>query len=124
MFDPAVKMEYMTISHVNIATLFLPTYMNIDKETLNKVAHLARVEVDPSRKKDMINDLEEILTWVEKLKEVDTKGVEPLTHMSFEKNALREDEVKRELSKEAGLSNAPKHDGAHFLVPKVLDPKK
>lgn len=97
--------------------------MNIDKETLNKVAHLARVEVEPSMEKEMIQDLEEILTWVEKLNEVDTEGVEPLTHMSFEKNALRADEVKRELTKVAGLSNAPKHDGDHFQVPKVLDQK-
>lgn len=97
--------------------------MNIDKETLNKVAHLARVEVEPSMEKEMIKDLEEILTWVEKLNEVDTEGVEPLTHMSFEKNALRADEVKRELTKAAGLSNAPKHDGDHFQVPKVLDQK-
>lgn len=98
--------------------------MNIDKDTLKKVAHLARVEVDPATEKDMIQDLEEILTWVEKLKEVDTEGVDPVTHMSFEKNALREDEVKRNLTKEAGLSNAPKHDGEHFLVPKVLDQKQ
>lgn len=97
--------------------------MNIDKETLHKVAHLAHVEVDPSREKEMIRDLEEMLTWVEKLKEVDTEGVEPLTHMSFEKNALRADEVKRELSKEEGLRNAPRHDGTHFQVPKVLDSK-
>ena len=98
--------------------------MNIDKETLEKVAHLARLELDPSMEKDMLQDLEEILNWVEKLKEVDTEGVAPLTHMSFEKNALRPDESKRELSKEAGLTNAPAHDGNHFLVPKVLDQKK
>lgn len=116
-------MEYMTGSHVNIVTLFLPTNMNIDKETLHKVAHLARVEVDPSREEEMIRDLEEMLTWVEKLKEVDTDGVEPLTHMSFEKNMLRADEVRQGLSREEGLSNAPRHDGVHFQVPKVLDQK-
>ena len=98
--------------------------MNIDQETLKKVAHLARVEVDPSKEAEMIGDLEEILTWVEKLKEVDTSHVEPLTHMSFESNALREDQVRKELTKAQGLSNAPKHDGNHFLVPKVLDQKQ
>ncbi len=98
--------------------------MNIDKETLHKVAHLARVEVDSTREKEMIRDLEEMLTWVENLKEVDTEGVEPLTHMSFEKNTFRADEVKHELSREEGLSNAPQHDGVHFLVPKVLNQKQ
>lgn len=119
-----MMMEYMTASRVNIATLFLPTKMKIDKETLKKVAHLARVEVNPSMEKEMIKDLEEILTWVEKLNEVDTSGVAPLTHMSFEKNALREDIVKLELTKKEGLSNAPKHDGDYFQVPKVLDQKQ
>ncbi|MDW3196074.1 MAG: Asp-tRNA(Asn)/Glu-tRNA(Gln) amidotransferase subunit GatC [Cytophagales bacterium] len=98
--------------------------MNIDKETLKKVAHLARLGVDPSMEKEMLQDMEEILTWVEKLKEVDTEGVAPLTQMSFEKNAMRPDKAKRELSKDAGLKNAPGHDGHHFLVPKVLDQKK
>lgn len=98
--------------------------MNIDEETLKKVAHLARLEVDPSMEKNILKDLEEMLSWVEKLKEVDTDGVMPLTHMSFEKNALRADEAGRTLSKEAGLKNAPKHDGNHFLVPKVLDRKQ
>lgn len=117
-------MEYITLWHVNIVGLFLPTYMKIDKETLKKVGHLARVEVDPSMEKDMIRDLEEMLTWVEKINEIDTEGIEPLTHMSFEKNALREDVVKRDLSKVEGLSNAPKHDGDYFLVPKVLHQKQ
>lgn len=98
--------------------------MNIDRETLEKVAHLARLEVDPAMEAAMIKDLEEILTWVEKLNEVDTSGVSPLTHMSFEKNMLREDVAKPEMTRQEGLRNAPKHDDEHFIVPKVLDQKQ
>lgn len=98
--------------------------MNIDQETLKKVAHLARLEVDPEKEADMIKDLGAILTWVEKLKEVDTTGVAPLTHMSFEKNMLREDVAKSQLTREEALKNAPRHDGEYFIVPKVLDQKR
>jgi aspartyl-tRNA(Asn)/glutamyl-tRNA(Gln) amidotransferase subunit C len=62
-----------------------------------------------------------IVNWVEKLKEVNTDGVEPLTTMSYEVNVLREDEVKEHLSHERALKNAPKKDSDYFRVPKVLE---
>ncbi len=95
--------------------------MEIDKDTLKKVAHLARVEVPEGKEAELVQDLERILTWVEKLNELDTEGVKPLTSMSFEKNVLRNDEADRDLSTEKGLYNAPAHDGTFFQVPKVLD---
>lgn len=95
--------------------------MNIDKETLKKVAHLARVEVPESKEDELVQDLQKILTWVEKLKELDTSEVEPLTNMSFEKDVVRKDKVHHPISKEQALRNAPKHDGTFFQVPKVLD---
>jgi aspartyl-tRNA(Asn)/glutamyl-tRNA(Gln) amidotransferase subunit C len=58
---------------------------------------------------------------VEKLNEVDTTGVEPLTTMSYEINMLRDDEVKEHLSHERALKNAPKKDADYFRVPKVID---
>lgn len=63
----------------------------------------------------------EILDWVEKLNELDTTGVEPLTNMSQEVNAYREDEVKEHLSHECALLNGPKKDSDYFRVPKVLE---
>ncbi|MEM9329450.1 MAG: Asp-tRNA(Asn)/Glu-tRNA(Gln) amidotransferase subunit GatC, partial [Bacteroidota bacterium] len=95
--------------------------MKVDKSTLEKVAHLARVEVPKEMEKQVIADLEKILTWVEKLNEVNTKDVEALTHMSFERNALREDDPKNTLTRSQGLANAPEHDKEYFKVPKVLD---
>ena len=62
-----------------------------------------------------------IITWVEKLNEVDTHGVEPLTTMSHEINALREDEVKNHLNHEQALESAPKRDADYFRVPKVIE---
>ncbi|MTI22956.1 Asp-tRNA(Asn)/Glu-tRNA(Gln) amidotransferase subunit GatC [Fulvivirga sp. RKSG066] len=95
--------------------------MKIDKELLNKTAHLARLEFDENSAEQMMKDMTEIIDWVEKLNEVDTDGVEPLTTMSQEINALREDEPKPHLSHERALENAPKKDADYFRVPKVLN---
>lgn len=95
--------------------------MKIDRELLNKIAHLARLEFDESTAEEMMSDMTEILTWVEQLNEVDTEGVDPLTTMSQEINAVRKDEVKPHLSHERALKNAPKKDSDFFRVPKVLE---
>ncbi len=95
--------------------------MKIDTATVRKMAHLARLELDESVEQEMITSMSEILDWVEQLDEVDTTGVEPLTNMSFEVNALREDQVGEHLPREQGLKNAPRHDGEFIRVPKVLE---
>lgn len=95
--------------------------MKIDKDLLYKIAHLARLEFDEDSSEEMMEDMTRIITWVEKLNELDTADVEPLTTMSYEINALREDEVKPHLSHERALKNAPKKDADYFRVPKVLD---
>lgn len=95
--------------------------MKIDRELLDKTAHLSRLEFDEKDAGRMMEDMSAIVEWVEKLKEVDTEGVEPLTTMSYEVNALREDVVKEHLSHERALRNAPKKDADYFRVPKVLE---
>lgn len=95
--------------------------MKIDKETLKKIAHLARLEINEKDIPKLLVDMDKMVAFVEKLNEVDTDGVEPLTTMSFEINALREDVVKDQLSKEEVLKNAPKKDENFFRVPKVLE---
>lgn len=95
--------------------------MQIDKETLQKIAHLARLELDEKNTQKMLDDMNGIIAFVEKLNEVDTEGVEPLTTMSLEVNSLREDEVKVHLPHEFALTNAPKKDDDYFRVPKVME---
>ncbi len=95
--------------------------MKIDRELLDKIAHLSRLEFDEKDADKMVKDMTEIVEWVEKLNEVDTEGVEPLTTMSHEVNAMREDEVKEHLSHERALRNAPAKDADYFRVPKVLE---
>lgn len=95
--------------------------MQVNKETLSKIAHLARLEFNETEAEKMVADLGSIITFVEKLNEVNTDGVEPLTTMSHEVNAWRKDEIKQELPPAEVFKNAPQHDGAFFRVPKVLE---
>lgn len=94
--------------------------MSINKETLVKIAHLARLEFDEKSEDKMLKDMNSMLSFVEKLQELDTENVKPLQAMSFEINQLREDVVKEHLPREKGLKNAPKNDQEYFRVPKVI----
>jgi aspartyl-tRNA(Asn)/glutamyl-tRNA(Gln) amidotransferase subunit C len=95
--------------------------MKITRELLDKIAHLARLELNEKDAEKMMQDMTAIVDWMEKLNEVNTDGVEPLTSMSHEVNALREDEVKNHLTHPDVLKNAPQKDLDYFRVPKVLD---
>ncbi|MBK7651033.1 MAG: Asp-tRNA(Asn)/Glu-tRNA(Gln) amidotransferase subunit GatC [Flammeovirgaceae bacterium] len=95
--------------------------MKIDKDTLNKISHLARLEFNEQDAEKMMKDMTNILSFVEKLNEVNTEGVEPLTTMSHEVNALREDIVHPHLDHDLALQSAPKKDSDYFRVPKVLE---
>jgi len=95
--------------------------MTIDKETVEKVAHLARLELSETEKQDMIQDMSKILDFMAKLNELDTTGVEPLIYMTDGANVLRDDVVKQQITHEEALENAPKHDEDFFLVAKVIE---
>jgi aspartyl-tRNA(Asn)/glutamyl-tRNA(Gln) amidotransferase subunit C len=94
--------------------------MTIDEQTVDKIAHLARLQLAADEKKGMIKDMNKILGFMDKLNEVDTTGVEPLVYMTAEPNVLRDDVVKQEITTEEALQNAPDHDESHFLVEKVI----
>lgn len=94
--------------------------MSIDKETIKKIAHLARLQFDESETDKMSDNFNKILTWMDKLNEVNTDNVEPLIHMSEEVNVMREDVVNNSLTHDEALFNAPKKDSDYFRVPKFL----
>lgn len=95
--------------------------MKVNLETIDKIAHLARLDVKEEDKQGLLDDMNKILTFMDKLNEVDTSGVEPLVYMTDEVNVLREDEVKQEISRAEALQNAPKQDGKFFRVAKVIN---
>jgi aspartyl-tRNA(Asn)/glutamyl-tRNA(Gln) amidotransferase subunit C len=95
--------------------------MKIKEETVDHIAHLARLEFIGDKKQAIQQDMEMILTFMEKLNEVDTEAIEPLIFMNTEVNKLREDIAVETISQEEGLRNAPKKDSDYFRIPKVLD---
>ena len=97
--------------------------MRIDKDLVEKIAHLARLEFNDQEKVKIEADLNRILYFIETLNEVDTDQVAPLIYMNDEVNVLRKDEVIQTISHEEGLSNAPKKDTDYFRVPKVIEQK-
>lgn len=94
--------------------------MKITKEIVEKTAHLARLQFDETEGEQITKDLQKMIDWVDKLKEVDTTGVTPLTHPSEEIDQFREDEKQLSINRNDGLKNAPKHDSVYFRVPKVI----
>ena len=95
--------------------------MIIDKETIHKVADLARIEIGENEVETLQADMTKILTFMEKLNELDTTDVVPLVYMNPEVNVWREDVVKQELTVAEGLKNSAKHNEEFFFVPKILD---
>jgi len=94
--------------------------MIIDKKLISRLENLARLELSPKDKTKIEKDLNNILSMVEKLNDIDTKGVKPLVYINEEINNWREDEVKNEINRKEALKNAPDSDGAYFKVPKVI----
>ena len=95
--------------------------MKIDNETVDKIAHLARLEFENEAKQEIIKDMNNMLSFIDKLNELDTQNIEPLIYMSDEVNVLREDDVRHEITQDEALKNAPKKDSDYFKVPKVLE---
>ncbi len=94
--------------------------MEVNDLLVENLAKLARLSFNEQEKTEIKSDLQQMITFVEKLKEVDTEGVQPLLHMSDNVNILRDDVVKGSISREEALKNAPDADGTFFKVPKVI----
>jgi aspartyl-tRNA(Asn)/glutamyl-tRNA(Gln) amidotransferase subunit C len=94
--------------------------MEVNTELLNNIAHLARLHFTDEEKKEIEKDLQRMISFVEKLNEIDTTDIKPLQHMSSAINVLREDELKGSVSRNEALINAPVTDGVFFKVPKVI----
>lgn len=96
----------------------------IDKKTVERVAHLARLELDESELGLYSSQLADILSYIGKLNEVDTKTTQPTSHpLATLKNVFRKDIPKDSLPTEDVLRNAPAKDGALFVVPPVIEGK-
>lgn len=94
--------------------------MSVSISDVEKTAYLAKLEFTDNEKKALQAQLNQIVTYVEKLNELDTDDVEPTLHVLDMKNVFREDVVKSSMSQEDVLKNAPRQKHGYFSVPKVI----
>jgi len=95
--------------------------MAITKDTVKYVAHLARMELKPKELERLSAQLKEILGFIDKLKKIDIKNINPTSHALPINNVLRTDRSKPSLSCDKALENAPQREGNFFVVPKVIE---
>lgn len=93
----------------------------IDLNTVDQIAHLARLEFDEQSKPGILKDMNRMLDFVDKLNELDTEKVEPLIYMTREQNVLRPDVPESSITQKEALKNAPKKDSDYFKAPKVIE---
>ena len=94
--------------------------MEVNNKLIEDLSRLAKLKFDEKSAEKMKADLDKIISFVDKLSEIDTEGVEPLIYLSDEVNVLRTDEIANEVSQENALKNAPQKDSDYFKVPTVL----
>ena len=94
--------------------------MQVDDALIEKLSRLAMLQFNDEEREEIKSDLQKMIGFVDKLRELDTTGVEPLLHMSNNLNVFREDEPGNMLSRKEALKNAPTTDGVFFQVPKVI----
>lgn len=97
---------------------------HFERKDLDHLKKLCRLDFTPEEETDVLASLQTILTQIESLKQIDTKGVETCSHVLREgwKTQLREDTANNDLSREQFLANAPDQIGGMVRVPPILKP--
>ncbi len=95
--------------------------MALDRETVARIARLARIAVPEEELDGLTGELARILEWIDRLREVDTEAVEPMRRVMDITPHLRPDEVTDGDCREAILRNAPRRWDGYFVVPKVVE---
>jgi len=96
-------------------------HMTIDLKTIKHIAKLSRISLEDENAKKLTTDLSSIFEFIEKLNELNTKDVEPLTSIAETTLKFRKDEVKSENIREKILKNSPSDNEDFFVVPKVVE---
>jgi aspartyl-tRNA(Asn)/glutamyl-tRNA(Gln) amidotransferase subunit C len=94
--------------------------MQVDDALIDKLSRLAMLQFNEQEREEIKSDLGKMISFVDKLKELDTTGVEPLLHITPDVNILRDDVPGDMLTRQEALQNAPAHNDGFFLVPKVI----
>lgn len=95
--------------------------MSITKKEVEHIANLAKLNLKESEIEEFTGELSQILEYIDKLNELNTDNVEPLSHPVSKSNVFRGDTVKKSVDRKEALKNAPKSDDEFFQVPKVIN---
>lgn len=95
--------------------------MQITDELIGKLARLARLNIGNDEHEAVKTDLQRMVSFIDRLNEVDTTGVEPFSHFGDEAPLIRSDVVSDQLTEEEALAQAPQKQGAFFTVPKTIN---
>ena len=95
--------------------------MSIDLKTIKHISKLSRISVDEKKAEKLAGDLNSIFEFIEKLNELKTDNVEPLTSVAETTLKLRPDEVKSTNIREQIVKNSPQDNEDYFVVPKVIE---
>jgi aspartyl-tRNA(Asn)/glutamyl-tRNA(Gln) amidotransferase subunit C len=95
--------------------------MSVDKKTVRHIARLARIALKDEQVEPMVNELNNILAWVQQLEEVDVAGVPPLTSVVEQRLKMRDDVVTEGGQADALMANAPQVEENFFVVPRVVE---
>ena len=95
--------------------------MTIDLKTIKHISKLSRISVDDAKANKLAGDLNSIFDFIEKLNELNTDNVEPLTSVAETTLKLRADEVKSENIRDQILKNSPEKNEDFFVVPRVVE---
>ena len=93
----------------------------ISKKEVEYVAKLAKIEISEKEKEFLGEQLSKILDYIDKLKELNVEGIEPMREVGESKDVLREDKARASGAKEDILNNAPLREGDYFKIPKVIE---
>jgi aspartyl-tRNA(Asn)/glutamyl-tRNA(Gln) amidotransferase subunit C len=95
--------------------------MSVDKDTVRRIAKLARIAMDDAQAAEMESELNALLAWVQQLSEVDVENVPPMTSAVEQRLKMREDVVTDGGYADDLMKNAPQSEGHFFVVPKVVE---
>ena len=95
--------------------------MSVSIDEVRYIAALARLSFSEEEEVRMAEQLSKVLDYVEKLNELDTSGVPPMSHVLDLHSVFREDVVEQRITRDEALENAPDADGTFFRVPKVIE---
>jgi len=109
------------MTHPQPVTDSLSPAQHLDQQTIERLAALARIQLTPAETAAMEEHLHRMLSYIEKLSQVNTEGIDPMAHAVDIAAPLREDRVTNEPNTEALLQNAPARTGDFFVVPQMIE---